>query len=188
MKIRYLVSTYYEALEKRKDYINNYEALAKKYIGQNYKLYDSIKCTNLKNPDQPFELAFTTTMPVEQVDNYLIIEPFSGYALTENPLKEPDRKYPVDFTYNWSRTFSATLNIPEGYRLTSQPENLVINDKNIRVVYTVSEREPGVLNILGLYHFKKDIYLSSDYQALKGYYDKIINKFNEKLTLEAVEI
>lgn len=181
-------STYYEALEIRDDFKNDYESLAKRYIGDDFQSYDSLKCENLNTPENPFIFSYSKTEELENVDNHLIINPFCGIILTENPLKQPVRDYPVDFNYKWSRSFSVTLKIPEGYKLSSKPENLIVNNKQIRIVYSITEPEPGTINIVGVYQFKKDLYPASEYASLKGYYDQIISKFNEKLTLEPVGI
>lgn len=181
-------STYYEALEKRHSFKDEYESLAIEYIGEDYKSYDSIRCENLTTPEQPFIFRFSKKEELESIDNHLIINPFCGYVLTENPLKQPVRDYPVDFTYKWSRSFSVKMKIPEGYKISTKPQNLTVNNKNIRIVYSVSEPEPGIINILGVYQFKKDVYPASDYAEIKAYYDQIISKFNEKITFEPIGI
>ncbi len=183
-----LTSSMYEALEKRKAYRNDYQDLASKLLGENYLSYDSVKCSGLNDPVNPFILTYKKQTELEKVGEKIIIDPFCGMAITENPLKHPSRKYPIDFTFKWARTFSVNITIPEGYKLASKPENMVVNDKRARIVYSINDQEPTKINIVGVYQFKNDVYPAADYNLLKELYNKIISKFNEKIILEPTSL
>ncbi|HLN52331.1 MAG TPA: transglutaminase domain-containing protein [Lentimicrobium sp.] len=183
-----MTSSYYEALENRHDYNSDYDELAEDLLGKDYKSFDSVKCTNLKEIEMPFILDYKNQEVIEKVEDKIIIDPFCGIPVSENPLKQPERHYPIDFNYKWARTFSVNIRIPENYKVISKPENIGINNKNVRIIYVVNEQTPGVLNIIGSYQFKKDVYPVEEYLNLKAYYDQIITKFNEKVVLQATEI
>ncbi len=183
-----LTSSGYEALNKRKLFKTDYKELAEDLLGRNYLSYDSINSVNLKETTQPFQLHFSRPFEVENVDDNLLIDPFCGMIITENPLKQTERSYPIDFTYKFSRSFSININIPQGYRLLSTPENLIVNNKQVRIVYAVTNLNPEIVTITAVYQFKKDVYPASDYLTLKGYYDQIVSKFNEKIILEKTGI
>lgn len=183
-----ITSTGYEALDHRKRFKLDYEGLAKDLIGDNYLSYDSIQSTNLTDINEPFMLAYKKPEYIEKVENKLIINPFCGSVLTENPFKETVRVHPIDFNYKWSKSYSVNIKIPKGYRLLSKPENLVMNNKIVRIVYAVTNNDPEVLVVTGLYQFKKDVYGAEDYQQIKDYYNAIVSKFNEKIVLEASDI
>lgn len=183
-----LKTTYFKALENRTEYHTDYEGLATDLLGKDYKLYDSIRCENLTDIEKPFELSYHKSIPLERVENKIIIEPFTGNVMTENPLKQPTRSYPIDMTYKYSKTFSVDITIPKGYHLISKPDNLVVNNKNIRIVYSIIEKDAEHINVIGMYQFKKDVYPATDYKDIKGYMDIIVTKFNEKIILETSEI
>ncbi len=183
-----LTSSMYEALEKRKEYRNDYEELATDLLGENYLSYDSLRISGLENPQSPFILTYKKQTELERVGDKIIIDPFCGIAVNENPLKHPTRKFPIDFTYKWARTFSVNIIIPAGYKLASKPENLVVNDRKVRIVYSINDQEPGKLNVVGVYQFRNDVYPANDYNILKEHYNKIIGKFNEKIILEPIGI
>lgn len=189
LKMGYTHTTsYFKALEKRTEFKTDYEGLATDLLGKDYKMYDSIVCENLTDIEKPFILNYKKEISLEKVENKIIIEPFAGIVMTENPLKQPTMKYPIDMTYKFSKTFSVDIIIPKGYHLVSKPENTVVNNKNIRIVYTVIEKDPEHINVVGLYQFKKDVYPATDYKDIKGYFDIIVSKFNEKIILEGTEI
>lgn len=183
-----LTTTYFDAYNMRKDYKSDYEDLASSLLGSDYSLYDSIRCKNLEVAEEDFILTYSKKVPLEVIENMILIEPFEGEVMTENPLKQPVRTYPIDIGYRYSKSFSVDIIIPEGYKVAAQPENLVVNNQDIRIVYTVSTNQPSKVNIMGIYQFKKDVYDCSSYNNIKGYIDIIVNKFNEKLVLEAAEI
>lgn len=183
-----LTATYFDAYNLRKEYISDYHKLATDLIGEDYSLYDSITCNKLENMEEPFELSYNRKQPLEAIDNMILIEPFEGEVITENPLKQPVRNYPIDIGYRYSKTFSVDIIIPEGYKIASIPESLTVNNKDIKIVYTVIQKEPSKVNVIGLYQFKKDVYHQSSYNDMRGYLDMIVNKFNEKLVLESTEI
>lgn len=179
-----LTTTFFDAYNMRKKYSTDYESLATDLIGKDYILFDSITAVNFKDVEKPFQVTFSKKMSLETIDDIILIDPFEGEVMTENPLKLPTRTYPIDLGYRYSKTFSVDVNVPEGYKVSSQPENLVINNKDIRIVYTVTHKENSVVNITALYQFKKDVYDSSSYNTIKENIDLIVGKFNEKLILE----
>ncbi len=183
-----LSSSGYEAVNKRKLFKTDYKELAEDLLGRNYLSYDSINCLNLMETAQPLQLHFSRPFEVENIDDNLLIDPFCGMIVTENPLKQTERSYPIDFTYKFSRTFSININIPKGYRLLTTPDNLIVNNKHVRIVYTVTNQDPEKVTITAVYQFKKDVYPAADYLTLKGYYDQIVSKFNEKIILEKTGI
>jgi hypothetical protein len=182
-----LTSTGYEALKKRKLFKTDYKKLAEDLMGKNYLSYDSITCANLTDTKQPFELYFSRPYEVEQVDGNLLIDPCCGMIITENPFMQPERSYPIDFTYKFSKTYSIKINIPKGYQVLSKPENFVVNNKKTRIVYTINSDDKS-LTVIALYQFKNDVYPAEDYKELKQYYDNIISRFNQKIILQPTQI
>ncbi len=59
-----------------------------------------------------------------------------------------------------------------GFARTLYPEWIFIVEKN--------------LNLTGYYEFKNDVYFSQDYLDLKGYFNRIVDKFNAKLVIVKV--
>lgn len=177
----------YDALRFRKDYKNDYKSLTERYLGDHKTESDSIRCQNLNAYTEPFVMDFSRKHEVEQVDGKLIINPCCGLVVTENPFKLPVRTYPIDFTYKFSKSFSVKINIPEGYKALSVPENVTINNKLARIVFIVTNTGDA-LTITGVYQFKKDLYPVEEYQSVKELYNTIVTKFNEKIILEPAQI
>ena len=106
---------------------------------------------------------------------------FCNTTITENPLKQNFRTYPVDMVYRKANIFQSTILIPKGYKLLTKPENLNIRNDLVKIVYAIDVLNNDKINVIGVYEFKKDVYGISDYFDLKNYFNKIVDKFNEKL-------
>jgi hypothetical protein len=175
-----LMITGYDAIDYRKKFANGYDKVKDNLIGKNSVLIDSIKFVNLYEIQKPFGINFKEMMRIGFVDNKIIISPFCFKAITENPLKMPERNYPIDMVYRKSKSYHSTIVIPNGYKIFSKPANIEINDSLVHLQYMVDVDNESV-DITGVYEFKKDVYPKSDYFALKEYFNKIVDKFNEKV-------
>lgn len=184
-------TTGYDAINIRREFQDKYDDIAEELLGTNYKEFDSIKQVNLLNVDEPFELLFNNSIDLETIEDKIMINPFCGLVITENPMKQTIRTHPIDFTYSSSESFSTLIEIPEGYRLLNKPENMVINNPYGRIVYVISNDDPSKVSVTAHYQFTKIKYEASDYNSLKEIYNSVVNKFNEKIILvkkDSVEI
>ena len=85
--------------------------------------------------------------------------------------------------YKKSYKFHTVLKIPEGYKLLVKPDNLKVDNNLVKVTYETEFQDNDRVNINGLYEFKNDVYRIDDYVNLKGLFNIIVDKFNEKLVL-----
>jgi transglutaminase-like putative cysteine protease len=179
----HVTTTGYEALQLRGNYLANHNNIKKALLNSSLILSDSLVVSNLSQIDQPFEIRFNANMPVEMVEDKLLIDPFCGNAISENPFKQSGRSYPIDMIYKKGRHFKTNIEIPEGYKILSKPEDVNINDNQIKILYHVKQISANLVQITGQYEFKKEVYEPSEYMFLKEYYTRIVEKFNEKLIL-----
>ena len=178
-----LISTGYDALDYRTRFAEGYDKVKENLIDLNSQLIDSIRSINLTDIEKPFEIDFNEMIPLESLENKLIIAPFCNKAINENPFKMPERKYPIDMVYRKSKSFNSTIAIPKGYKLYIKPTNMEIDNDMVHIKYLIDITNKESIKIAGSYEFKKSVYPTSDYADLKMYYNKIIHKFNEKVVL-----
>jgi hypothetical protein len=178
-----LTATGYEALDYRKSYKSGYDKLRERLLSKNSLSDDSIHCFNLNDIDKPFKLNFKDKRTMESVENKLIVSPFCNTAITENPLKMPLRNYPIDMTFKKGNIFKSTIAIPKGYKLFSKPDAMNLNNNMFRISYSADKINNEMLLVIGTYEFKKDVYTVLEYAELKDCFNKIVDKFNEKIVL-----
>ena len=62
-----------------------------------------------------------------------------------------------------------------------KPEDLKVNNNMVQITYATDIKKKDAVLINGSYEFKKDVYGILDYSELKSYFNRIVDKFNEKL-------
>ena len=137
---------------------------------------------NEKTSGKPFYIKYTADYPVEYFEDKVAVSPFMNLPISENKLKQPERKYPVDMNFRKKRQFSSTLILPEGYEILKVPEDFRVNNALIQIDLKVERMDDAVM-ITGLYCFKKAVYPPKDYSNLRYYYKQIIKRFNDKIIL-----
>ena len=116
------------------------------------------------------------------INDKIYLSPFLGESLSENPLKQPTRTYPIDMVYPTKRSFKTSINIPEGYQVYFIPEEFKISNQSFDFNYSV-KNEQTQLVVSFDYYFKKSVYPDTDYSKIKYYFKEIVKKGNEKIVL-----
>jgi len=182
------MGTEYDALFFRNNYTNNTDNVKQRIaLNNNYSLNDSsIQIQNYLDRTKPYKLTYSFTTNPEVVNDKIYISPFLQETITDNPLKQKERRYPIDMIYPKKRIYSCTLSIPEGYQVDYKPEDLSIKNDLFDLLYTVISQNDK-LQVSFSYYFKKSTYQSEDYAKVKYYFDEIVKKGNEKIVLTKQE-
>ena len=77
----------------------------------------SIQIQNYLDRTKPYKLRYSFTTKPEIVNDKIYISPFLQESITDNPLKQKERIYPIDMVYPKKRVYNSTLSIPEGYEV-----------------------------------------------------------------------
>jgi transglutaminase-like putative cysteine protease len=179
----YKEATGYDAIHLRKTYLKNKDDFKKEFTNDILSISDSLVTENLYDIDNPFLTHFNGYVKTETVDDKIFISPFCGMAISENPLKQPSRTYPVDMTYSYARSRTVTIHIPEGYKLLNKPVDLKVSNAQVSIIYKAELLDNNTLKVTGYYKFKKDVYQIAEYFFLRMYYTNIVDKFNEKIVI-----
>lgn len=179
----------YNAYMFRENYIglsqeSYLEKLEKGYKGIEISGY---KITNEKDADKPVmeEYDFKHNSVADVIGDKMYINPMLFLSQAENPFKQEKREYPVDFIFPHQDKYTIGITLPEGYVVESVPQglniamednlgsfkyNLVSNGKTIQVAVTVDINTATVT--------------ADHYTTLKSFYQKVIEKQNEKIVLK----
>jgi hypothetical protein len=179
----HISSTGYDALNLRRRLYSDEKKLKEALDIENFNLEDSLKISNKSEINKPFEIDFKIKILTERVEDKILISPFYSMPVSVNPFTQPLRSYPVDMIYKRKRVFVSIIHIPIGYKVFSKPENLSIDNNLFNIQYTTENVDNSSLKITGTYEFKKDVYGIFNYYDLKSGFNKIINRFNDKVVL-----
>lgn len=177
------IATEYDALNFRNSYADNINNVRKSLSEGSYSVIDStIRIQNHHERSKPYRLGYRITSKPEMINNKIYISPFLQETISDNPLKQKERKYPVDMVYPVKRIYSSTVSLPEGYQAEYIPEDLKIDSDLFDLNYSVKTLGDD-LQITLDYCFKQSIYQPRDYSKLKQYFSEIVKKGNEKIVL-----
>lgn len=131
--------------------------------------------------------AFRDTKSVEIINDKIYISPLLFLAAKENPFKQEERKFPVDFGYPWLEKHTVNIEIPEGYVVESLPSalNLRTGEDIGSFVYKIINHENRIQTVITS-TINIPIVQSDFYPILKDYYQQLTDKQNEKIVLKKI--
>lgn len=176
----------YMALKNKKVYSDDEEYFVTFNEKKGFENVEVIEVINDQKPGKAFTIKYQGDFPIEYFDDKIIIPPFLNSPLSENQLKQPDRKYPVDMNFKKRWYYVSTIEFPEGYTLLEAPEDFLVDNELVKIEIK-SKVLPNSINIEGTIFYNKAIYPPKDYKSLKYYLNEIIKKFNEKVVLKEIE-
>ncbi len=146
----------------------------------------NIEFKNLDTLHKPIGLSydFISEDLVEDIDGKLYFSPMLFIGERENPFKLEDRKYPVDFEFPKKNRVIININFPEGYTVESIPENanFGLGNGDLALKYNVSN-QGNTIKVMVEYSINQTVITADQYKNLKGYYQLLIEKLNEKVVL-----
>lgn len=148
----------------------------------NLKLNDLLQEKNYYNTN--FQLVIPTALDLD----LLAFNPLKISSFSQNPFTQEYRVFPVDFDYPFSETYSANIQIPEGYIVEDFPtnESLTIPGSLITFHYNV-EKFDKVLKINAKLDIKKSLIPAKNYGDLKFFMESVAAKLASPVILKKAE-
>ena len=131
--------------------------------------------------------AFKDSNEADIIGDKIYFSPLLQYALKENPFKQEKREYPIDFSFPSKDRYLFNITIPSGYQVESLPKPVALAmDKgygNFSITISNTDNQIQVSVSLSI---NTSIIPSEDYDTLKEFFKKVIEKENEKIVLKKV--
>ncbi len=130
---------------------------------------------------------FTDTGSVELIGDRIYVSPLLFLSESENPFKQQERLYPVDFDYPQQRKFTVNIDIPEGYAVETLPQSLNIGMEGNRTSFRYNIAQAGnkiqlsIISDTNVAMFPAEFYV-----GLKDYYRQIVEKQNERIIFKKI--
>jgi len=174
----------YSGLDLCHDYGADKIKLLKNLNKQNYEISDSsLVINNITKASDIYSYKFNATFKPESLKNKLYISPFFNEVISDNPLKQKERSYPIDMIYSKQKIYESDFTIPDNYKISFIPANENIDCEKFVLNYK-TETSKNHIHISLSYLFKQSEYPAAEYANLKTYFDEIISKAAEKIVLE----
>jgi len=171
----------YKALDRRKDLGTNIKKIQLYINDKGYSVADSsITVKNQTNIKAPYQLKYKVVDNPLIVNGKIYVSPFLHETITENPLKQSERTYPVDMVYPKKNSYYSEISIPDGYKTNFLPSKASISNDLFDLEYSIVNTDSKI-QINFVYCFKLPIYQPEDYSRIKDFFNEVINKGSEKI-------
>ena len=144
---------------------------------------------NLETIGKPVSLdyEFEVLDAVEDVAGKLYFSPMIFMATKENPFKPETREYPIDYGFPMKDRYIVNIELPEGYKVESLPENSVFNlGENIGSYRYLISQAGNKIQLSVEFSINESFIAAEEYGNLKKFYELLISKENEKVVLSKV--
>ncbi|SDW97159.1 DUF3857 and transglutaminase domain-containing protein [Flavobacterium degerlachei] len=130
---------------------------------------------------------FKSTKDFERVNDKIYISPGLFLGAKGNPFKQEIREYPIDFGYPNQKRYNISIEIPKGYAVETIPDELSIAAVDGIGTFKYDIANTGnQLQISMTTEISKAIVLADYYQALKEFFQMMLDKQNEKIVLNKI--
>jgi len=174
-------ATEYSGLDYRNDFATNTRTIKQHLLDKGYNVIDSsIVVKNQTSINNPYILKYTIEDHPEKMNDKIYVSPFLHEVLSENPLKQSVRTYPIDMIYPKKSSFYSEIAIPVGYKVDFLPPADKIKNEMFELEYSTLVHDKKIIVNL-IYYFKIPVYEATEYSKIKYYFNEIVNKGSEKI-------
>lgn len=179
------------AFQYRSKYKNIMMEDQRKALEKNYKQTElsDISFENLEKLGEPVSLKYNFELVegVENVGGKVFLAPMGFLATNESPFKSETREYPIDFGFPIKDRYIVNISIPEGFRVESLPEDVVLNlGKNMGSYKYLITQMGDKLQLSVELAINESFIAAQEYGSLKKFFELMVAKENEKVVLTKV--
>ncbi len=145
----------------------------------------SYSFNNLDNTDLPFSAEIELSLSPDGGGERIYWSPFLRVPYEENPFKQEQRSFPVDFGVPFEETFIVNLMLSSKYSIEELPksQSIRIPDNGGEFSYYITTSEQ-MLQFKGVLKINKAIYSPEEYAFLKELFTLMISKFGEQVVFK----
>lgn len=174
------------------NYRNKYRKLNKESIVENVeKKFDGLEIndyevTNVESLNEPVieKYAFVNKNEIEKIGNKILFSPLMHFKADKNPFLVEKREYPIDFSFPFKDKYSISIAVPDGYEVAFLPETITLSmDNNYGVFSYIINSSANQIQLVVNFEINVSIVPAEDYVMLKEFFDRMIQKQNEKVIL-----
>lgn len=172
------------AQKKKEDYLEKLENDLGGIQISDYEIEN--KDTDLSKPTLE-TFTFTSANFCEIIGGKMFINPMLFFTQNKNPFVQEKRKMPIYFGYPKQEKYNINIEIPEGYVIESFPKAMKIATEDKVLLFTINALAEGnKIQIIITREINAAILVADYYEDLKQFFQKIIEKENEKIVLKKV--
>ncbi len=133
------------------------------------------------------QAAFSVPNYAQVAGDFIYFNPTVLDRFEENPLRLPERMFPIDMTYPWDYSYTIRLAIPSDYEVEAMPEDLMFHLLDgvgtFKRAITVQGQTLSMNTRLTL---RQDWYPAEQYDELRAFLDQVVSAQAEQVVLKRV--
>jgi len=152
-------------------------------------LVDSCTVSNEEAVTEELETKAAITAPAyaQVAGDFLYFNPTPLGRLGENPLRSPERTFPVDLSYPRQQLYNVALKLPEGYVVQETPRNVRISLPGDEGFYQrLTELRGELLLAQSQVVLRQTIFEPERYGQLRSFFEEIVAAEAEQVVLKRV--
>jgi hypothetical protein len=162
------------------------ENLAQAHPGWEIKNYEADNSEPYNGFKEKFDVAINNA--VMEGGNMLYIDPIIVNRWDDNPLKNENRKFPVDLDFPMASKYISNILIPENYQIEELPESIQFSLPDKSASYTYVAKVVGnMIQLMNNFEVSKSYYTVEEYEALREFWSLVVTKNNEQIVLKKSE-
>ncbi|MBC3539622.1 DUF3857 domain-containing protein [Rufibacter sediminis] len=141
---------------------------------------------NFKDLYKPMGLQYEVTSAGDtQPKDIIYLNPMLLKAQQDNPFKNENRKYPVDFGHPTEEVYICNFTIPDGYAVEELPKNVIIALPENGGRFTYALQVIGnKIQVMSKVTISRPVFYAEEYTYLKQFYTQMIAKHAEQIVLK----
>jgi hypothetical protein len=174
------------------DYRNKMDnSSIEKYIDslsiKNKVVVENFKIENLNKFNQPiiesYDLEFRKDIDLNSDE--VVFSPLFFLRINENPFKEDERSYPINFGYKQERKRIISIKIPEGFEIKLLPQSVKISlPEDIGYFQYQISITANSINLVKEFKINQAVIPSHLNLELKSFFEQLIKKESEKIVFQ----
>ena len=182
----------YNAADRRRQLDNNTtEEYLQDVLGDDHSLIDvdTFAVAHRDEIDKPLitSVHISSSDYVSAVGDYVYINPWLTGRMNENPLRRPERTFPVELVYQRESAMNVELTIPEHFEVVETPRPVVLrlphNAGHYRKRVSVSD---NVIRMQREFELRQITFEPDQYQELREFFGQVVAHDNEQMVLRRI--
>jgi len=151
----------------------------------------SIEMSDIGEFDDETQFKIRSTLKADKIsekfDDLLILNPVLMQYAESNPLKSPDRTFPVDFGFEHSYLYHITISLPESYKIEELPQNKVLQlpDRSAEIRRICQAEGKSIQYFLSM-KLNRSVFAPNEYDHLREFFDLYYSMTQEQIVLKKI--
>jgi hypothetical protein len=121
------------------------------------------------------------------IGDKMYVRPILFFTESHNPFVQEKREMPIYFGYPKSEKYHISYEIPEGYTVESLPKSVKISTEEKELFFSIDiVSQDNKIQIVVTKEVNVAIVSADFYESIKDFYQKMIDKQNEKIVLKRI--